>query len=314
MTNFYITSLQTMQLLSNPCIYLLLFLILGTIFAVLLHIVIAKRALKSEFLGKLTWMELLQIRYMKKKQKQELLLALKNQEFFLEFQPIVRLSDKKVVAMEALVRWNHPSKGVLYPVSFLEEMVEFSLMGELGRFVVQNAFHIYKSVLKDKPDLRLTINLSPEELIIDGFEDFILSEATKHNIPTNLIFLEITETSLLLGHPKIKEIVYDLMQLGFHISLDDFGTGFANFSKLHSLPVRGIKMDKSFLSEEEELKNYIILRSMLQLTEALKLLVVTEGVEEEKQYHNLRDMGYKYAQGYYFGRPKLIEEFVLLYI
>lgn len=294
--------------------YTIFFLSLGIILTVLFHIYLVNKRKKIVLFSESSWIKHMQDRNQMKRKKQELTSAFNNQEFFLEFQPIVRLLDKEVVAMEALIRWNHPTKGILYPTSFLEDLVKCSLMDRVGEFVIQSAFNTFADVLKYKPNFRLAINLSPEEMLVDGFLEFIQKEANKHSIQINRIYLEITETSLLLGDPKIKEIVQTLREMGFHISLDDFGTGFANFSKLHKLPVAGLKMDRSFLSKEEEARSYIILKIMLQLSEALKLLVVTEGVEEEKQFRALRDMGYQYAQGYYFGRPKLIEEFVQLYI
>lgn len=313
MIQHYITSLPILYFLSRPCIYIIFFLFIGTILTIFLHLYFGNKRTRINLFSESRWIKHMQDRNIKKRKQQELITALANQEFFLEFQPIVRLSDKEVVAMEALIRWNHPDKGILYPASFLDDLVKCSLMDKVGQFVIQSAFATFADVLKQKPNFRLTINLSPEEMLVDGFIDFLLNEADKHQIQISHIYLEITETSLLLGDPKIKDIVEMLREKGFHISLDDFGTGFANFSKLHKLPVEGLKMDRSFLSKEEA-KSYIILQIMLKLSNALELLVVTEGVEEEKQFHTLRDMGYKYAQRYYFGRPKLIHEFVQLYI
>lgn len=240
----------------------------------------------------------------------ELERALRQGEFFLAYQPIVELQEKRVVAMEALIRWEHPQKGVLLPAAFLDKALQYGLMEKIGAWVIKQALADLAIINKTNPNFVISINVSPEELHNPIFPYFLEKEMRETHVFPQNVYLEITEQSVLLDKVETLQTIDELRKMGVKLALDDFGTGFSNFSQLRQYPVEAFKLDRSFLLDASEEKGYSIIHSLVRLADDLNISVLSEGVEEQCQCEKLQEIGCNYAQGYYFGRPKRIEDFL----
>ena len=219
----------------------------------------------------------------------------------LHVQPIVDLSSGAMVGREALVRWQHPERGLLGPAEFLQVAEECSLMNDLGRWVMDEAARIAAA----SPDQGyIAVNVSPTQVRRPGLvADVEAALATHHLSPASLV-VELTESAVLDGRAGEREQLGQLSDLGVRLVVDDFGTGFSALSHLRDLPVSGIKIDRSFTQGlGEDPQCHRIIESLTHLANGLQVDLVAEGVETEDQAMLLTDMGCRHAQGYLFGRP-----------
>lgn len=231
-----------------------------------------------------------------------------NGEFFVHVQPKVRLADRALVGAEALVRWNHPERGVIPPNRFIPVLEDSTLARPFTQQVITMALTAWRA----RPELdgmRVAVNLPPalanDPALVDVVTDALLVAA----VPATSLELEITERGLVATDVEVRANLAELRSLGVTLAIDDFGTGAASLSYLRDLPVDVVKIDRTFISElERDRVNRSIVEACVTVARAVDLDVVAEGVETEAEARAAAELGCQYAQGYLFGRPGPIED------
>ncbi|MFI5890898.1 putative bifunctional diguanylate cyclase/phosphodiesterase [Actinoplanes sp. NPDC051513] len=230
--------------------------------------------------------------------------ALAERQFEVHYQPIVDLAGEHTVGVEALVRWRHPSRGLLPPAAFLELAEELGLMPELGLWVLEQACEQAVAWQRDNPDFELNVNLSASQLGSPHLTDDVRAVLERTAIPPHLLVLELTESVALTDLAESARVLGSLKTLGVRIALDDFGTGFSSLSHLGALPVDVVKIDRSFVQAmPESATGASVAEAVLQIARTFGLAPVAEGVEDAVQAARLRDLDCAQAQGYHFAKP-----------
>jgi diguanylate cyclase (GGDEF)-like protein/PAS domain S-box-containing protein len=229
-----------------------------------------------------------------------------NQELVVHYQPVVDLTTGAIIGFEALVRWQHPLRGLLSPGSFIPFAEEVGLIDVVDRFVLAEAcaqLHYWQQRGLVPPDTEISVNLSARELTDPGTATHV-SEMLAGNAfdPSNLI-LEITESAMMRDTDTVVQNLHALRALGLRIAVDDFGTGYSSLAYLEQFPVDILKIDRSFVAALSEDDPAGLARAVIQIAETLGLMTVAEGVESAEQAARLRALGCRAAQGYYLGRP-----------
>jgi diguanylate cyclase (GGDEF)-like protein/PAS domain S-box-containing protein len=241
------------------------------------------------------------------RQERELRLALERGELRLHYQPIVSVSDGGLVGAEALIRWQHPTRGLLMPGAFLPLAEQTGLILPIGRWVLQEAFAQAARWHEAQPReqrVRISVNLSGHQLADGDAVPLITELLDETGLEPSRLALEITETVLMTELETPIESLRKLQALGVRIVLDDFGTGYSSLSYLRRLPLDAVKLDRSFVSRlDESLTDRQIVAAVVQLARALRMTVVAEGVETAEQLAALRQLGCHLAQGYHLARP-----------
>ncbi len=220
------------------------------------------------------------------------------------FQPIVTAGTRATRGWEALVRWRHPSLGVLTPDRFLPLAVMAGHAAELTAVVLDGALRFVAAELAaDRPDVKVHVNVSPSDLRGVGFAERVQSLLQANHVPADALVLEITEQDMLAIDPLVTDNVERLDRAGIDLAVDDFGTGFSSLTHLQLLPVRQLKIDRSFVAALHERRSLRLVESMIGLAHGMRLGVVAEGVETEEQAAVLTAAGCPELQGYLFGRP-----------
>lgn len=237
--------------------------------------------------------------------------AIKNDEFFLVYQPIFSFLDESVFHAEALIRWKHPERGIKGPQYFIDSIEESGQIVDLSKWVLNKACERISAFNQQGVSLIMSVNMSTKDLSSPSFLDNITAVTEKHNITPQSLDIEITETALFEDIHSVTPILKELKRLGFSISLDDFGAGFSSLNYLKELPADRLKIDRAFIKDlPEDQDSRIISSSVVKLAHKLNLKVVAEGIESLSQADMLRDMGCEFAQGFYFYKP--VEEKELL--
>ncbi|WP_053226795.1 putative bifunctional diguanylate cyclase/phosphodiesterase [Solirubrobacter soli] len=228
--------------------------------------------------------------------------AIERDELRLHYQPIVDVErERRVVAVEALVRWQHPEEGLLAPGRFLPAAEQDGrLISAIGQWVLHQAC---LEVMHWPPDVRVSVNVAARELGEPAFVDRIIGTIAAAGVQPNRIALEITETTLMEGGEASISGLEALSEYGLQLHLDDFGTGYSSLTRLARLPLSGIKLDRGFVARAEGERGRRIIEAALSIGRAAELGVVAEGVETEEQLALLRGCGCRYVQGYLLGRP-----------
>ena len=230
--------------------------------------------------------------------------AVERQELRLAYQPIVRLEDRSIAGFEALLRWEHPRRGPIPPADFIPVAENCGLIVQLGLFSMQQAaddLAAWQKQIGEVP-LSVSVNLSSRQLIRRDLVSDVRSVVARANIKPRCFRLELTE-SLVMGNPEQSaHILAKLKQIGIGLSLDDFGTGYSSLAYLTRFPFDTIKIDKSFIDDTSP-KRSVLLRSMVGMAHELGLSVVAEGVADENDALELRQMGCEYVQSFLFGPP-----------
>ena len=242
----------------------------------------------------------------------EVLRALDNDQLCVYYQPIVNHDDYKVAGLEALVRWNHPSKGVLPPVVFLELVSELGLMSRLGEIVLkQECNDILELEKKGLGVDWVSVNLSAEQLHSTEFVTFLAKLLEKVKLPRSCLELEIIEEQIAHDSALVKSQLKEISELGVGMSIDDFGTGHSSLYRLKHLPVTKLKIDKSFVDGLPSLEeDRCIASAIIGLAKGMGLGLVAEGVETLEQARWLGQQGCEYLQGYYFAKPKPLDRLI----
>jgi len=236
----------------------------------------------------------------------DLRLAVERQEFFIQYQPIMKLGTNRIHGFEALVRWQHPERGLLMPSEFITVAEETGLIIPLGRWVLWEACRqtkLWQEVFPGYESLTLSVNYSGKQFMqSDVIEQIkVILEETGFN--PYLLQLEITESAVIENTKTITEMILQLRNLGIRLSMDDFGTGYSSLSYLHNFPINTLKIDRSFISNKGEVGDNEIVRTIIMLARNLGLDVVAEGVETTEQLAYLQALDCEYAQGFLFSKP-----------
>jgi EAL domain-containing protein (putative c-di-GMP-specific phosphodiesterase class I) len=236
--------------------------------------------------------------------------ALESGEFILHYQPQASLEDGKVVGVEALVRWNHPTKGIIQPDEFIPVAESSGFIVQLGYWVLQEACRQHREW--GVPSLRMSVNLSGhqfyQEDLVSRLTEIINAEGMK---PENLT-LEITETVAMSDVERTLEVLKQLRAIGFPLSIDDFGTGYSSLVYLTKFPITELKIDRSFVTAmSNDAKGKIVIRCIIDLAKQLGLSVVAEGVETEEQAKYLKELSCDDMQGYLLSPPVASDKFFL---
>lgn len=227
---------------------------------------------------------------------------IKNKELFLEYQPIIKIKDKKCVGFEALVRWQHKELGLIPPAEFLPYAEETNTMTDVGNWVLTQAIKDFKNVANDS--MFISINISTKELDDPKTVQVITKTIQRLKVIAKNIILELTETSIMRNPEDSITKFNKLNQSGVNIAVDDYGTGHSSLTYLKRLPISILKIDKSFIDDiGRNLNNTIIVQSTIQLAHNLGLRVVAEGVETKEQLEFLKTNQCDFAQGFYFSKP-----------
>ena len=233
--------------------------------------------------------------------------ALEEKNFYLVYQPQYHLITNKVRGFEALLRWKDSILGQVSPNDFISIAEKSGLIIPIGEWVIKEAcrqLHQWQSDGIIQNDLKLSINISPYQLIKEHFVKKFSAILNETNINPNCIELEITETALMTQLKGAESVLNDLKQLGITLSIDEFGTGYSSLTRIKELPINTLKIDKSFIDHVTKNKNAsIIVKSIIALAKALELAVVAEGAENKKQIEYLLEMGCEFVQGFYFSKP-----------
>lgn len=232
--------------------------------------------------------------------------AILKDELRLVYQPIVQLEPQRTVALEALVRWQHPEEGLLGPGRFLPVAEQDAqLISDIGRWVLRRA--CIESRLFPE-DIRISVNVAARELGQEGFPERIIDTLEQTGTAPERIGLEITETTLMEGGEAAISGLEQLSRHGMYVSLDDFGTGYSSLTRLARLPLNAIKLDRGFVARYTGERDRRIIEAAVSIGRAADLNVVAEGVETEDQLELLRAAGCGFVQGYLLGRPSLPEQ------
>lgn len=229
------------------------------------------------------------------------------QGFYLNYQPIINLNSGHIIGFEALVRWQHPTRGRLSPLEFIPLAEETGLISLLGRWVLYKACYqlrAWQMLFPDYVPLIMTVNLSPIQLLRPEVVGQVQSILIATGLSPHSLKLEITESSLMTNGNEAIALLNQLSGLGIKLSLDDFGTGYSSLGRLSNLPLDTLKIDRSFVHNLNlEPENSKIIQTMIELGHQLNLAVVAEGIETPEQLKILRDLGCDYGQGYLFAKP-----------
>jgi diguanylate cyclase (GGDEF)-like protein len=235
---------------------------------------------------------------------QDLGAALHQGQLVLHYQPKIDIASGSTFGAEALVRWDHPTRGLLYPDAFLPIVEQNGLMHAVTWAVLQAAMRQLVIWKADGLDLSIAVNLSASDLLDDSLADGIEALLGEHSLPGGSLELEITESVIMLDPERARTVLDALRRLGVRIAIDDYGTGYCALSYLQDLPVDELKLDRSFAARvTTDARSAAIVRSTIELAHALGLQVVAEGVEDRQTLAAVESFGCDYAQGFYFSRP-----------
>jgi EAL domain-containing protein (putative c-di-GMP-specific phosphodiesterase class I) len=238
--------------------------------------------------------------------EQELRRALGQGQLILEYQPICTLRDRMLTGFEALVRWNHPERGLLEPASFIPVAEETGLIVPLGNWVLGEAcrqMHEWRTI-RDSSNLNMSVNVSSLQLTHPDFVSQVGRALQAAEMRPSQLTLEVTESVLMNGIENAFTTLNALRQMGVTLSIDDFGTGYSSLSYLATLPIDALKIDRSFIDRmSREAEGSEIVKAIFKLGQALSKQVYAEGIETGAQLSQLQDMGCEFGQGFLLSRP-----------
>lgn len=236
--------------------------------------------------------------------------ALENDEYVLEYQPKLDLESEQVIGAEALLRWNSPKLGRVMPADFVPLLEESGAICDVGHWVLRSAIMQAKRWMEAGLPMTVSVNVSVRQFQQDSLVDDIMALLASVRLPVRLLQLEVTESILMEDADRNESIIRRLTDAGVRVALDDFGTGYSSLSYLRRFPISELKIDRSFVLDM--VKNSTarkVIKTIIQLGQALDMTIVAEGVESEPQKILLRDMGCDALQGFLLSRPLSPEEF-----
>lgn len=233
--------------------------------------------------------------------------AIRKSEFEVYYQPIISFSSHRPVSFEALVRWNHPEKGLIAPADFIPIAEEHGLISEIGELVLRAACRQLKTWqvrFPQDPPLAVSVNISAKQLEDCRFVDVVRDVLNENQPAPGTLILEITESAIIRETDSALDILTQLKALGVKLYLDDFGMGHSSLNTLHKFPIDNIKLDRLFVARmTEDKKDIEIVRTIVELGIQLDKVVVAEGIESPSQQRLLEELNCNFGQGYYFSMP-----------
>jgi EAL domain-containing protein (putative c-di-GMP-specific phosphodiesterase class I) len=217
------------------------------------------------------------------------------------------LKTRRLTGFEALVRWNHDSRGTVYPLEFIPLAEETGLIAPLSEWVLREScrqLRVWQSKYPSQPPLMMSVNISSLVMLKNNIVDLISALLLAEQLATGSLAIEVTESVLMSHTGQIMETMTRLRKLGVQIHIDDFGTGYSSLSYLHNFPVTALKIDRSFIANiSGAAENKEIVKTIMALAQNLKLEVIAEGVEQHNQLSAINTLACHYGQGFIFSEP-----------
>jgi diguanylate cyclase (GGDEF)-like protein len=233
--------------------------------------------------------------------EQDLRSALSSKQFHLAFQPLVSAKTQKLIGFEALIRWNHPKRGLVPPNIFIPVAEEIGIMPAIGEWVIDEAC---RAAATWPDSISVSLNVSPKQIVLAALPNTVSEALARHRVQGNRIELEVTEGIFLGDNGPTLDVLKRLRQLGVGIALDDFGTGYSSIGYLNKAIFHKLKIDGSFVREAgTRPENVAIIQSIVQLAQSFRMSVTAEGVETAEDFERMRELGCDIIQGYLFGKP-----------
>jgi EAL domain-containing protein (putative c-di-GMP-specific phosphodiesterase class I) len=237
--------------------------------------------------------------------------ALDRREFVLYYQPEIDLSTRKIIGLEALIRWDHPERGIVPPMEFIPLAEESGLILPIGDWGLSETCGQIQQWCREDPrngSLRVCVNLSARQFSREGLADHVEALLLQTGVSSRQLGLEMTESSLIPNMRIALEVLGGLRKLGVSLLMDDFGTGYSSLNHLHMFPFDTLKIDRSFVGRMTDGDQAMqIVRTIIELARVLGMDVVAEGIETPEQYRLLRQLGCRYGQGFLMARPMTAE-------
>jgi diguanylate cyclase (GGDEF)-like protein/PAS domain S-box-containing protein len=231
--------------------------------------------------------------------------AIASRQFHLVFQPLINAKTQKLIGFEALIRWNHPSRGFVPPNVFIPVAEETGLMPTIGEWVIDEAC---KACASWPEPITVALNISPKQIVLPALPNIVSEALARYKLPGNRIELEVTEGVFLGDNGSTLDVLKRLRALGVGIALDDFGTGYSSIGYLNKAVFHKLKIDGSFVREAgSRPENVAIIQSIVQLAKSFRMSVTAEGVETAEDFERMRDLGCDTIQGFLFGKPLAYE-------
>ncbi|MGL5192798.1 MAG: putative bifunctional diguanylate cyclase/phosphodiesterase [Chroococcales cyanobacterium] len=238
--------------------------------------------------------------------EKDLRLAIEREEFCLHYQPIISLINGEIVGFEALVRWNHPQRGLVSPAEFIPIAEETGLITSMSWWIFHKAccqLREWQMRFPEYQNLTMSINLSGKQLEQLGMVERLDGILQEIGVAASSIKLEITETSLK-ETPALGTILNQLKAMGFQLAIDDFGTGYSSLSRLHQFPIDTLKIDRSFINQMSgNSKGLAIVEAIVILARHTNINTISEGIETIAQLEQLQNLNCEFGQGYLFSKP-----------
>lgn len=248
------------------------------------------------------------------KLESEIRRSLRKEDFVLHFQPRIDIARNRIVGVEALVRWQHPVRGLLSPAAFIRVAEDSGLIVPLGYWVIHAACkYLNELSARGYDHIQIAVNVAFKQFQDSNFVRTVANIIRKHDISPGRLEFELTETTMMIEGSAVDHSLRQLSDLGIAISLDDFGTGYSSFAHIQRLPISALKIDRSFVSSvNENVDDATIVKAIINLAHSLNMEVIAEGAETVEQVEFLREHKCDQVQGYYFSRPICYEDFMVL--
>jgi len=235
--------------------------------------------------------------------------AIRENQFYIDYQPIIDLRTNKLEGFEALLRWRHPARGLVPPAVFIEVAEKSGLIAELGEFVIhQVCSQIRKWQDKGAEPVPVAVNVSGRQFERQDIANLIAHAAASAGIDVRMLHVELTESAIVEGNERHLGVLRGLRALGVPVSIDDFGTGYSSLAYLKNLPIDCLKIDRAFVRDMiTSVNGDAIVTAIIRMASSLGLKTIAEGVETLEQLKRLRELGSGMGQGFYFSPPLSVE-------